>query len=183
MEDDKKQMLFSTAEFRRTMAQFATGVTVVTTVLENKFYGLTVNAFCSVSLNPALVLISIDKKTHTYPILTQSQVFGVNILNAQQQYLSERFARKDSGEGKNFADIKLHTGETGVPLFDEAMAYLECQVTACYEGGDHMLFLGQVVDLCYRDTPGDDGREAQALLFFHTRYCSLLAEPCLSKSE
>lgn len=169
------------AEFRRTMAHFATGVTVVTTVLDGRFYGLTVSAFCSVSLDPTLILVSIDKTAQTYPILTESQAFGVNILTAQQQYLSERFARKDTGEGKNFADIRLHTGETGVPLFDEAMAYLECRVVAEYEGGDHTLFLGQVIDMHYNDAAGADGHEP--LLYFRSRYCSTGAEPCLSKSK
>ncbi len=171
------------AEFRRTMAHFATGVTVVTTVLEGRFYGLTVSAFCSVSLNPTLVLISIDNVSQTYPILIQSHTFGVNILTAQQQYLSERFARKDTGEGKNFADIKLHTGETGVPLFDEAMAYLECRVVAQYEGGDHTLFLGEVIDMHYNDITGADGQESQPLLYFRSLYCSTNSEPCLSKSN
>jgi flavin reductase (DIM6/NTAB) family NADH-FMN oxidoreductase RutF len=171
------------AEFRRTMAHFATGVTVVTTVLEGRFYGLTVNAFCSVSLEPTLVLISIDKTAQTYPILARSQAFGVNILTARQQYLSERFARKDTGEGKNFADIKLHTGGTGVPLFDEAMAYLECRVLTQYEGGDHTLLLGEVIDLQHDDTAGADGPESQPLLYFRSRYCSTNQELCLSKSE
>jgi len=169
------------AEFRRTLAHFATGVTVVTTVFEGRFYGLTVNAFCSVSLEPALVLVSIDKAARTYPILVQSHAFGVNILTAQQQYLSERFARKDTGEGKSFADIKLHTGETGVPLFDEAMAYLECRVVTQYEGGDHTLFLGEVVALHHNDTAG--GQEAQPLLYFGSRYCSTTGQPCMSKSN
>ncbi len=176
-------MPFTQAEFRRTMAHFATGVTVVTTVLEGGFYGLTVSAFCSISLEPPLILVSIDKKAQTYPILTVSRACGVNILTAQQQYLSERFARKDTGEGKNFADIKLHTGETGVPLFDEAMAYLECRVVAEYEAGDHTLLLGEVIDLHYNDTLDVDRHEPQPLLYFRSRYCSTNQEPCLSKKS
>lgn len=170
-------------EFRRAMAQFATGVTIVTTVLENKFYGLTVNAFCSVSLDPPLVLVSIDKMAQTYPVLSQSHIFGVNILTLQQQYLSERFARKDTGEGKNFADIKLHTAETGIPLFDDALAHLECRVVAEYEGGDHTLFLGQVLNLHWNDGAGTDGWPLQPLLYFRSRYGSTNAQPCMSKSN
>ena len=176
-------MSFTTTDFRRAMAHFATGVTIVTTVLNDTFYGLTVNSFCSVSLNPILVLISIDKSTRTYPILLQSRVFGVNILTEQQRYLSERFARKATSEGRSFDDIKLHTGETGVPLFDEGLAYLECRVVNEYEGGDHVLLLGQVINLRENMELDAPGQEASPLLFFRSRYCSTRPEICLSKSE
>lgn len=172
-------MSFTIPEFRRTMSHFASGVTIVTTVYEGKFYGLTVSAFCSVSLHPTLVLISIEKTSQTYEILCKSHVYAVNVLTAQQQYLSERFARKDAGEGKNFADISLHIGETGVPLFDEAMAYVECRVVAEYEGGDHTLFLGEVVNLHYNDEIDVDGHESHPLLYFRSRYSTTQQEKCL----
>ncbi len=166
-------------EFRRTMSRFATGVTVVTTVLENKFYGLTVSAFCSVSLNPSLVLVSIDKSAQTHDILLQSKVYAVNILTAKQQYLSERFAQKDLDGSKSFADIKLHTAETGAPLFDETLAQIECRVVAEYEGGDHTLFLGQVVSLNYSSE--EDSIEQEALLYFRSQYRTTQQAGSLSK--
>jgi flavin reductase (DIM6/NTAB) family NADH-FMN oxidoreductase RutF len=176
-------MSFTTTEFRRAMALFATGFTIVTTTLDDTFYGLTVNSFCSVSLNPTLVLISIDKSTRSYPILLQSQVFGVNILTEQQRYLSERFARKDASERRSFDDILLHTGETGVPLFDDALAYLECRVVNVYEGGDHMLFLGEVIKLHENAAPEMSEQGVSPLVFYRSRYCSTRPEVCLSKSE
>lgn len=176
-------MAFTTAEFRRTMANFATGVTVVTTVLEDRFYGLTVNAFCSVSLDPALLLVSIDKNSRTHPILLQSHIFAVNMLTAKQQYLSERFARKDVNEYRSFADIKLHTGETGAPLFDESMSHLECRVVAEYEGGDHTLFLGQVLNVRHNGELDAQGQEVLPLLFYRSRYCSTQLQQRLSQSD
>jgi flavin reductase (DIM6/NTAB) family NADH-FMN oxidoreductase RutF len=176
-------MSFTTTEFRCTMAHFATGVTVVTTVLDDTCYGITVNAFCSVSLNPPLVLVSIEKTTRTHPILSQSHVFAVNILREQQQYLSERFARKDANEGRSFADIRYHRGETHVPLFDDAMAFVECRVVAEYEGGDHTLFLGQVINLHYNEDVDAQGQEVLPLLYFRSHYSSTRSEICLSKSD
>lgn len=174
-------MSFTSADFRQTMARFATGVTVVTTQSNGKFYGLTVSAFCSVSLNPPLVLISIDTSAQTHPILHQSQVYAVNFLNAEQQYLSERFARKDQGEGKNFEDIKFHIGETGTPLFDEALGYVECRVVAEYPGGDHTLFLGEVISLHINDTSAPADQEPPPLLYFRSHYTTTQSETCLSK--
>jgi len=165
-------MSFTAPEFRRALARFATGVTVVTTGFEDKFYGLTVSAFCSVSLNPFLVLISIEKTSQTHVMLHKSQVYAVNILTAQQQYLSERFARKDFEGDKTFADIKLHTAETGAPLFEEALAYIDCRVVAEYDGGDHTLFLGEVVNLYYNDQVDPAGQELPPLLYFRSHYCT-----------
>ena len=176
-------MSFTAPEFRRTMARFATGVTVVTTAFEDNFYGLTVSAFCSVSLSPFLVLISIEKTSQTHAVLHKSQVYAVNILTAQQQYLSERFARKDAEGKKTFADIKLHTAETGAPLFDEALAYIDCRVVAPYDGGDHTLFLGEVVNLHYNDQIDPAGQELPPLLYFRSQYCTTQELKSLSKCE
>jgi len=177
-------MSFTDAEFRRTMARFATGVTIVTTPSNGKFFGLTVSSFCSVSLNPPLVLVCIDTSAQTHPILHQSQVYAVNFLTSVQQYLSERFARKDQGEGKNFEDIKFHVGETGAPLFDEALGYVECRVVSEYTGGDHTIFLGRVVSLHYNnDVDHLVGQEPPPLLYFRSRYSTIQLETCLSKSN
>jgi flavin reductase (DIM6/NTAB) family NADH-FMN oxidoreductase RutF len=166
-------MSTSLPDFRPTLARFATGVTVVATVFEDRFYGLTVNAFCSVSLDPPLVLISLENGSQTLGVLRQSQVFSVNILTNQQQELSKRFARKEVEVHKSFDDIPLHRGITGVPLFDETLAYIECQVVAEYAGGDHTIFLGQVVQLQYRREGESGEQELQPLLYFCSRYCEL----------
>ena len=143
-------MSFIPSDFRAAMARFATGVTIVTTALDNAYFGLTVNAFCSVSLNPPLILVSLDLGSQTYASIRQSGVFAVNVLTQEQEPLALRFARKDLAS-KTFDDIAIRTGETtGVPLFAEALARIECRVAHEYPGGDHALMLGEVVSVDYR---------------------------------
>ncbi len=175
-------MSFTAQTFRRTMAHFATGVTVVTTVFDGTFYGLTVNAFCSVSLNPSLVLVSIEQSSQTHAMMQKSYIYAVNILTAQQQELSDYFARKDTNGSKSFSHIKLHTAATGAPLFDEALAQIDCRVVTTYEGGDHTLFLGEVVDVNYNDAMSAVGQEVQPLLYFRSKYTSTQLEKSFSKS-
>lgn len=145
-------MSVSPQDFRKAMGHFATGITTVTTVLDGKHYGITVNAFCSVSLTPPLVLISIDKSTKTHAVLLQSRVYAVNFLSQEQQHFSERFARREGDSVKTFDDIKFTTGETGSPLFEEALAYADCRIVTEYEGGDHTLFMAEVLDLHYNQS-------------------------------
>ena len=137
-------MPFTSDNFRAAMACFATGVTVVTTTLDQIYFGLTVNAFCSVSLHPPLTLISLDLATQTYPVILRSGIFGVNILSQEQKDLAKRFAHKDR-QARTFEDIPLKESKTGVPLFVEALACIECHVFAEDPGGDHALILGKVV--------------------------------------
>jgi flavin reductase (DIM6/NTAB) family NADH-FMN oxidoreductase RutF len=133
------------------MARFATGVTIVTTTLDHTYFGLTVNAFCSVSLNPPLILVSLDLGSQTYATIRQSGVFAVNVLTQEQEPLALRFARKDLSS-KTFDDIAIRTGSTtGVPFFAEALARIECRVAQEYPGGDHALILGHVVSVDYHD--------------------------------
>lgn len=139
-------MSFTSDNFRAAMACFATGVTVVTTTLDQLYFGLTVNAFCSVSLHPPLTLISLDLAAQTYPVLRRSGIFGVNILAQEQKDLAKRFAHKDR-QARTFEDIPLKESKTGVPLFVESLACIECHVVAEYPGGDHALILGKVVNV------------------------------------
>ena len=133
------------------MARFATGVTIVTTTLDHAYFGLTVNAFCSISLNPPLILVSLDLTSQTYATICQSGVFAVNVLTQEQEPLALRFARKDLSN-KTFDDIAIRAGETtGAPLFSEALARIECRVAKEYPGGDHALMLGEVVHVDYSD--------------------------------
>jgi flavin reductase (DIM6/NTAB) family NADH-FMN oxidoreductase RutF len=129
-------------ELRRVMGHFATGVTIITTVSKDgEPFGLTANSFTSVSLDPPLVLICVDKKAESWPHFEQSRVFTVNILNNQQEALSRKFAV--SG-GDKFQGVAYHTGANGVPILDGALAYLECKLYAVHDGGDHTLYLGEI---------------------------------------
>jgi flavin reductase (DIM6/NTAB) family NADH-FMN oxidoreductase RutF len=151
-------------EFRRALSQFASGVTVVTTRgADGHPVGLTVSAFCSVSLNPPLVLVCIDKASSSYPGFLASQAFGVNILAEDQEALSRRFASK---EPRKFEGVPYREGIAGIPLLEGALAHLECRIVHAYEGGDHTIFVGEV--------ERTNVREGQPLLYFRGNYARLL---------
>jgi flavin reductase (DIM6/NTAB) family NADH-FMN oxidoreductase RutF len=129
-------------EFRRLLGHFAAGVTIITTTGKDaKPYGLTATAFCSVSLDPPLVLICVDKKAESHPHVEASRSFAVNLLAQQQIDLSNRFAK--SG-GAKFEGIDWTRGSLGLPLLPGALAHLECRSVNMVDAGDHTIFVGQV---------------------------------------
>ena len=129
--------------FRSVLGRFASGITVVTTVDEDgRDVGMTVSAFSSVSLYPPLVMVCIDKVASMYAALMRAEVFGVNILAAEQESLSRRFAAVDSSH--RFDGVGYERAENGVVLLDDALGHLECRVHARHEAGDHTLFIGEV---------------------------------------
>lgn len=150
-------------EFRRTLGCFATGVTVIT-VLDagGKPRGLTANAFTSLSLDPAQILVCIDHRADTFPVISKAKAFAVNVLAEEQREVSQRFAGK--GENK-FDGIPYHVGENGAPLLEGALAVIECQVEQKHESGDHTVFIGAVERV--EHGPG------KPLLFFRGNYASL----------
>jgi flavin reductase (DIM6/NTAB) family NADH-FMN oxidoreductase RutF len=128
-----------TAEFRRTLGMFATGVTVITTQVGEQIHGMTANAFMSVSLQPPLILISVDRRAKMNALLREDARFGVSVLEETQTALSDRFAgRQGAGQEQAFEIVN----ET--PLVEGALAHLIAQVARSYWGGDHSLFLGRV---------------------------------------
>jgi flavin reductase (DIM6/NTAB) family NADH-FMN oxidoreductase RutF len=147
-------------ELRRIMGHFATGVTVITTISQNGTpYGLTANAFMSVSLEPPLLLISVDKKAESYPYFEQTRQFTVNILRDDQEGLSRRFAV--SG-GNKFEGVAYHRGANDVPILDDTLAHVECRLYAAHDGGDHTLYLGEILEA--------ETREGRPLLFYRGGY-------------
>jgi flavin reductase ActVB len=135
----------SPSEFRRAMAQFATGVTVVTTVdSAGRPLGLTVSAFSSVSLDPVLVLVCIDNRSDTHDGFEASRVFGVSVLAEGQEEWSHRFA---FGGSEKFTAAPLVTGGCGVPLVPGALAHIECRLHSKLPGGDHTIYVGEVTRL------------------------------------
>jgi flavin reductase (DIM6/NTAB) family NADH-FMN oxidoreductase RutF len=137
--------------FRQVMGRFATGVTVVTTRHQGKLGGLTVNAFCSVSLNPPLVLICIDLASQSLSLIRESKVFAVNMLTDQQEYLSQCFATHSEARYAHFCHASYHSVSTGAPVIDDVLAFIDAHVIAEYPGGDHAIFLGQVVAMGIAD--------------------------------
>ena len=151
--------------FRRTLGMFATGVTVLTTRVGEQVHGMTANAFMSVSLQPPLVLISIDRRAKMGALLHEGTRFGVSVLEARQTGLSDRFAGRVADDPPEATFEVVH--ET--PLVEGALAHLVARVVRSYWGGDHSLFLGQVEFARY-----GDGRP---LLFHGGRYERLIEDP------
>jgi flavin reductase (DIM6/NTAB) family NADH-FMN oxidoreductase RutF len=147
-------------ELRRVMGHFATGVTIITTISETgQLHGLTANSFTSVSLEPPLVLISVDKKAESYASFEQSKVFTVNVLSDSQEALSRKFAV--SGTDK-FTGVAFHAGGNGAPILYGVIAHVECRLYASYDGGDHTLHLGEIIEA--------EVREGKPLLFYRGGY-------------
>lgn len=135
-------MPIDSKEFRQLLGHFAAGVTIITTIgRDGKPYGLTATAFCSVSLDPPLVLMCVDKKAESHPHFEPSGSFAVNFLTQEQIDLSNRFAR--SG-GEKFQDIDWQRGALGMPLLPRSLARLECAITQSIDAGDHTVFIGRV---------------------------------------
>jgi flavin reductase (DIM6/NTAB) family NADH-FMN oxidoreductase RutF len=163
----------SSEAFRQAMGRFATGVTVVTTISGGEPYGLTVSALCSVSLDPLLVLVSLQRSSQILLRIDQSGCFAVNVLADQQQSLAVQFARKDR-QPRIFGDIPHHRGVSlrDVALFDEALARIECRVAGHYPGGDHVLLLGQVMAVeCSPEV-----QASEPLLFYRSAFRALPRE-------
>ncbi len=157
--------------FRQVMGSFATGVTVVTTVTPDGVYGMTANAVSSVSLEPMMVLVCVDRKASTHGFIQRSRVFAINILAEDQKDLSVMFASKEDLPERAFASIPYTTAVTGSPIIPGCLAYLDCQVVGEYPGGDHTIFLAQVKwgEVLNEKSP--------PLIFFRSRYARLQQEP------
>ncbi len=157
-------MPIEATEFKRALGQVASGVTVVTTRdAAGTPLGLTVSAFCSLSLAPPLVLVSIDQRSETLRGLDQSGLFAVSVLAEGLEAVSHRFA---------FAPEKfdegLEQGQHGLPLVQGALAHIECRVAGRHPGGDHVIYVGEVLRLAVH--PG------RPLLYHAGRYARLLAQ-------
>jgi flavin reductase (DIM6/NTAB) family NADH-FMN oxidoreductase RutF len=130
------------AAFRSVLGSFTSGVTIVTTCHNEQLHGITVSSFCSLSLEPPLVLVCIDNRCRSADLIKQASVFAVNILAEDGEWLSRQFASR--AEDK-FANVAYYYGETGVPLLQQALAVIECQLVNKLPGGDHTIFVGQVI--------------------------------------
>lgn len=144
-------MSVSREQFVRLMSTFASGVTIVTTRADDHPHGLTVSAFCSVSLDPPLVLICIGNDTRSRAALDTSDDFTVNILSRDQKYLSERFARSQLSMEKRLEDVTFQTTDNGGIRFERSLAWLECEHADRLEAGDHTIYVGEVVGGEVRD--------------------------------
>lgn len=142
-------MAISNDEFRAALSRFPSGVTVVTTKdADGVFHGITVSAFCSLSLEPPLVLICIEKSAGSHDALVEAKAFVVNILSSTQIALSEQFA---SLLPDKFLGVSHNSGMNGMPILDGIVASLECSLKQVSDGGDHTIFIGLVENVSIND--------------------------------
>ncbi len=131
--------------FRRVLGHFAAGVTVVTTVDAHGIpRGMTATAFSSVSLDPPLVLVCVEKRAYFSEAISAASHFCVNFLAAHQEHLSQRFA---SREQDKFAGLEQRQSSHGVPLLTETLGFVECAQHEIFAGGDHLIVVGRIVQL------------------------------------
>jgi flavin reductase (DIM6/NTAB) family NADH-FMN oxidoreductase RutF len=157
----------SSADFRRVVGNFATGITVLTVERDpGQVHGMTANSFASVSLDPLLILVCIDNNARLLSFLTEQRRFGVNILKASQQAVSEHFAKPlQDPEATKSLGIHFCWTSSGIPILQDALAHLACNVAGQYPAGDHTLFLGEVESMAC--SPGEP------LLYHRGRYRQL----------
>jgi flavin reductase (DIM6/NTAB) family NADH-FMN oxidoreductase RutF len=151
--------------FRATLGRFATGVTVLTAVdAEGRDHGMTVSAFCSLSLDPPLVLACVDRSASMHDVFAEGTPFVVNVLAAGQEMLSRRFATGDPGD--RFAGIGYARAPGGAAVLDGVLAWLDCRVAQRLPGGDHTIVVGAVQEAGTHDA-------ARPLLYYRSGYASL----------
>jgi flavin reductase (DIM6/NTAB) family NADH-FMN oxidoreductase RutF len=139
---------FTSKEFRSAVGSFATGVTVVTTRGEEHAYGMTANAFSSVSLDPPLVLVCVISPSEGSDHIKRNNCFAVNVLHAEQEPISRYFASRDRPRGRDaFREVPHRIAASGSPILDGAIGYLDCRLHTTHEAGDHDIFIGEVLEL------------------------------------
>ena len=154
--------MIDTSEFRRVLGHFPTGVSIVTSRQEGgRPCGLTVNAFASVSLEPMLVMVCVEKTADSHGCIEAAGIYAVNVLEeGRGEALSRRFATW--GMDDKFRGVAYHEAKTGAPVLDAALAWADCRVIDAFPTGDHTIFIGEVVDA--------DAREGRPLVYYRGGY-------------
>jgi 3-hydroxy-9,10-secoandrosta-1,3,5(10)-triene-9,17-dione monooxygenase reductase component len=153
-------------DFRDVLGHFATGVTIITATDAEGPAGVAANSFTSVSLDPPLVLFCVARTSTTWPRIERARKFAVNILGEHQEELSRLFALKGADR---FGQTEWHIGVGGSPVLHDVLAYIDCEFWAEYDGGDHIIVVGKVLDLGIT-------HDAGPLVFFRGRYGRLSAD-------
>jgi len=157
-------MILNQTEFRKAMGCFATGVTILTVDLGGEVHGMTANAFASVSLEPLLVLVCVDRRARTHAHLHARKRFGVNVLAQNQRSISEFYAQVNgrADEAESIAGARFDRTPQGTPVLHGTLTYLECRLVSSHDAGDHTIFIAEVEDVFTR--------EGDPLLFFRGQY-------------
>jgi flavin reductase (DIM6/NTAB) family NADH-FMN oxidoreductase RutF len=152
--------------FRHAMSHFASGVTIMTTTAAGRMHGMTVSAFASQSLDPLLILVSVERSTTMHKLVMESRAFAINILGERAEATARFFADNARLDGPEFNEGAYHLGATGAPILEEATAYLEATLERTLEAGDHTIMVGRVVGLRVV-------RDAAPLLYYRSGYRGL----------
>lgn len=153
---------------RNAMRAWSAGVTVVTAMYEGQRHGMTVNSFTSISLEPAMITISLQSGSRTRELIMKSRAFGLTILSAEQMQISNIFAGRIAGVEDRFADLQTETLATGSPLIVGGLAWLDCRVAQTFDVGMNTLFIAEVLA-----ARGDGSGEP--LIYHSRRYWKLSA--------
>ena len=158
MDDEERGRL------RALMGRFATGVTVVAARYGPLMAGMTANAIATISIDPPILMASIARKAETHNAIFGSHAFSVSVLADDQQALAECFAQPTTATKlTRFCDAAWHEAETGSPILEGALAYFDCRLTEHHDGGDHTIFLGEIVAAGYRE-------DAAPLIWYGSRF-------------
>ena len=161
-------MVIDSQSFRAALAQWASGVTVVTTYQDEQNIGITASSFCSLSLDPPRILICVAKRLYTHKVIEETGVFAVNILSAAQEELGMRFAGKVPEGEDRFDGIEITRAVTGSPLLPDVLGWLDCRLSDAFDGGDHTIFVGDVM-------AADAVEEGDPILYYNRQWRQLAA--------
>jgi flavin reductase (DIM6/NTAB) family NADH-FMN oxidoreductase RutF len=150
-------------ELRHAMRLWTTGVTIVSAQYNNRRHGMTVSSFTSLSLDPPLVLVSLEQITKTHRLVQQAGFFGVTILDESQQDISDRFAGRLTEYTDRFIGLDTFSLVSGAPLLKRGLAWLDCQVVVTYQAGNHTVFIGEALAV-------KSGEAGQPLLYYDRNY-------------
>lgn len=164
------------SDFRGALGRFASGVTVVTTVLDGVDHAMTASAFTSVSLDPPLVLVCSHKASRFHDAVLDSKIWGISILAEEGMAASAWFAHKGRPLHTQFEGIAYHRGDSGVVLLDQSLAWLECKTETVVDGGDHTVLMGAVIGAGVREDLDDP------LLYYRSHYGTIVRRPDSEKT-
>ncbi len=152
---------------RDLMGRFATGVSVVAARQGPLLAGMTANAIASISVDPPIMMASISRRAETHAAIIGSHAFAISVLSRDQRVVADCFAQPTTADKlKRFCDAEWHEAETGSPILEGALAYFDCRLTARHDGGDHTVFLGEIVAAGFRE-------DAEPLLWYASAYREL----------
>jgi len=152
--------------FKTIMRRWAATVNVITTRADDMIYGLTATAFSSLSAEPPLVFVCVNRKGRTHPLIEKSGIFCVNFVGPDMKHISDRFAGRVPDE-ERFKDLAYRTEATGAPVLNDAVAFLDCTVHEAFAAGDHTIFVGLV------QAGAVQKPDAPPLLYFNGKYRAL----------